>query len=109
MNTLGKWLYLIGLLVAAIAGLLGFSATWLTVILVIVGILAAILYVDSGDIVNIGIRYLVLAAVYNVLDGFPLIGPYLTGLFGGVLAFLGPVVLTALVMYFVKKYFFGKK
>lgn len=109
MKTIGKWLYLIGLLVAAILGLLGFSASWLTLILALVGILAGIFYVDSEDIVSIGIRYLVLGAVYGVLDGIPLVGPYLTGLFGGVFAFLGPVVLTALVMRFVNKYFFGKK
>jgi hypothetical protein len=37
------------------------------------------------------------------------VGPYLTGFFGGVLFFLGPVVLTTLVLYFVRKYFFGTK
>jgi hypothetical protein len=51
----------------------------------------------------------VLGAVYNVLDGIPAIGSYLTGIFGAVFAFLGPVVLTTLVIWFVKKYFMGKK
>jgi hypothetical protein len=108
MNTIGKWLYLLGLLVAAVTGLLGFSAVWLTLILVLMGVFAAIFFIDSGDIVNIGIRYLVLGAVYSVLDGVPAVGPFLTGIFGGVFAFLGPVVLTTLVVYFVKKYFFNK-
>jgi len=109
MNNIGKWLYLLGILVAGVVGLIGFSASWLSIILVLVGILAAIFFVDTDDIVHIGIRYLVLAAVYNVLDAIPAVGPYLTGFFGGVLAFLGPVVLTALVLYFIRKYFFGKK
>lgn len=108
MKNIGKWLYLLGLLVAAVVGLLGFSASWLSIILVLVGILAGIFFIDSDDIVHIGIRYLVLGAVYSVLNGIPAIGPFLTGLFGGVFAFLGPVVLTALVMWFVKKYFLGK-
>ncbi len=109
MNTIGKWLYLVGLLVAGVVGLVGFSAPWLSIILVVVGIVAAILYVDTNDLVNAGIRFLVLAAVYAVLDVIPLVGPFLTGFFGGVLAFLGPVLLTALVIYFVKKYFFPSK
>ncbi len=74
-----------------------------------IGVQAAILYVDTNNLANAGIRFLVLAAVYAVLDAIPLVGPYLTGFFGGVLAFLGPVLLTALVIYFVKKYFFPKK
>jgi hypothetical protein len=108
MNTIGKWLYLLGLLIAAVTGLLGFSAIWLTLILVLMGIFAAIFFIDSDDVVHFGIRYLVLGAVYSVLDGIPAVGPFLTGFFGGVFAFLGPVVLTTLVIYFVKKYFFKK-
>jgi hypothetical protein len=109
MKNIGKWLYFLGLLVAVIVALIGFQASWLSLILMLVGILAAIFYMDSDDIVHIGIRYLVLGAVYNVLDGIPAIGPYLTGIFGAVFAFLGPVVLTTLVIWFVKKYFMGKK
>jgi hypothetical protein len=109
MNNIGKWLYLIGLLVAGIVGLVGFSAPWLWIILVVIGILAAIFYFDTSDLVGAGVRYLVLAAVYSALDAIPLVGPYLTGFFGGVLTFLGPVLLTALVLHFVRKYFFGKK
>ena len=109
MKNIGKWLYLIGLLVAGVVGLVGFSAPWLSIILVLVGILAAIFYVDTNDVVNAGIRFLVLAVVYAALDAIPAVGPYLTGFFAGVLAFLGPVLLTSLIIYFVKKYFLGKK
>jgi hypothetical protein len=63
----------------------------------------------SEDIVHFGIRYLVLSAVYKVLDGIPFLGPYLTGIFGAVFAFLDPVVLTVLIVWFDKKYFMGKK
>jgi hypothetical protein len=109
MKNIGKWLYFLGLLVAVLVALIGFQASWLALILALIGILVAIFYTDSDDIVHIGIRYLVLGAVYNVLDGFPFLGPYLTKIFGAVFAFLGPVVLTTLVIWFVKKYFMGKK
>lgn len=107
-KTIGKWLYLIGLVIAAIAGLFSLSFSWLSLILLIMGILAAILFLDSNDVVNAGIRFLVLATVAGALNSLPFAGPYLTGMFSAVVAFLAPVVLTLLVVYFVKKYFFTK-
>ena len=107
MKTIGKWLYLIGLLIAVVAGLFSLSFTWLSLVLVLMGILTAILFLDSDDVVNFGIRFLVLAAVSAALDGIPAVGAYLTGAFTAVVAFLAPVALTLLVVHFVKKYFFA--
>lgn len=105
MKTIGKWLYLIGLLIAGVIGLLSFQNEWVSLLLVLMGILAAIFYLDSEDIVNAGIRFLVLAVVYGALSAVPAVGSFITGFFGGVFAFLAPVMLTLLVMHFVKKYF----
>jgi hypothetical protein len=109
MKTIGKWLYLIGMLIAIVVALIGFSNIWLSLLLVLMGILAAIFFLDSSDVVNFGIRYLLLAAVYAVLDAIPTVGPFLTKIFGAVVIFLGPVALTLLVIYFIKKYFFSKE
>jgi len=107
MKIIGKWLYLLGLLVAIIVALVGFQATWLALILMLIGILVGIFFFDSDDIVNLGIRFLVLGAVKDVFEAIPTIGPYLSSVFGAVFAFLGPVVLTVLVVWFVKRYFLG--
>ena len=107
-KTIGKWLYLIGLLLAVVAGLFSLSFSWLSLILVLMGILAAVLYLDSDDVVNFGIRFLVLAAVAGALQGVPAVGSFLTGAFSAVVAFLAPVALTLLVVHFVKKYFMPK-
>ena len=109
MKNIFKWVYLIGLLVAVVVALVGFSADWLTWLLMLVGILVGIFFFDPGDVVNLGIRYLVLAAVAAALDGLVGIGTYLTTIFQAVVGFLGPVVLTVLVVWFVKKYFLGGK
>ena len=109
MKSIFKWVYLIGLLVAIVAALLNFSAGWFTTLLILVGVLVGIFYFDSEDVVNQGIRYLVLVAVYMSLDKFIAVGPYLTAIFGAVVAFLGPVLLTVLVMHFVRKYFLGQE
>jgi len=108
MKTIGKWLFLIGLLVAVIVGLVGFTAAWLTWILVIVGILAGVMYFDPDDVAHMGIRYLVLVATAAVFSVLGQIGSYLTGIFTAAAAFLGPVVLTVLVVWFVRKHILGK-
>jgi len=108
MKTLGKWLFLIGLLVAVIAGLVSFSANWLTWILVIVGVLAGVFYFDPDDVAHMGIRYLALVATAAAFNQLDFLGPYLTGIFTAAAAFLTPVVLTVLVVWFVKKHIMGK-
>lgn len=107
-KNLGKWLFLIGLLVSIVAGLIGLSFEWLSWILAIVAILAGVLYFDPNDVVHIGIRYLVLVAVAAALDGFIFVGPILTAIFQSAAAFLAPVVLTVLVVWFFKKHVFSK-
>ncbi len=103
-KTIGKWLFLIGLLVAVIASLFSYSAVWLTLILILMGILAAILFFNPEDVVHVGIRFLVLFAVAAALDAIPAVGPYLTNIFKGAVGFLEPVVLTLLVVWFVRQY-----
>ena len=107
-KSIGKWLFLLGMLVAVVASLFSYSATWLSLILLLLGILAAILYFDSVNLVHTGIRFLVLAAVAGALNSVPTVGPYLTGIFTAAVAFLAPVLLTLLVVYFFKKFFMGE-
>jgi hypothetical protein len=109
MKNLFKWLFLVGLLVAIIATLVNLSSPWLTSLLILVAVLAGIFFFDSDDVVNQGIRYLVLVAVAAALDKFIGVGPFLTAIFSAAVAFIGPAVLTVLVVHFVKKYFFGSE
>jgi hypothetical protein len=109
MKSIFKWVYLLGLLVAVVVALVGYSADWLTWVLALAGILVGIFFFDPSDVVNLGIRYLVLVATASVLDGLSGVGSYLTTIFAAAASCLGPVVLTVLVVYFVKKYFFGGK
>jgi len=108
MKNIFKWVYLIGMLVAVLAALFNFTPAWLTWILMLAGVLVGIFFMDSADIMNQGIRYLVLVAVAGALDKFIAVGSYLTTIFNAVVGFLGPVLLTVLVMWFIRKYFMGK-
>jgi len=93
------------LLVAVVAGMFCLSFSWLSLILLVMGILAAIMFLDSDSAVNAGIRYLVLASVAGAQNSLPFVGSFLTGMFTAVVVFLALVVLTLLVVYIVKKYF----
>ena len=111
MKNLFKWLYYVGLLLAIVGAFvpsLG-AASWWALILMLIGILVGIFYFDSEDVVNIGLRYLILAATASAFTNFIAVGQYLTGIFAAVVGFLAPAVLTTLVVWFVKKSFMGKK
>ncbi len=105
MSSIWKWVFIVGALVAAVAGAVGFSNTILTWILILAGVLVGLFWRDTDDLKGFGIRYLLLAAVASSLGAVPAVGGILTGFFQGFVAFLGPVALATLVMYFVKKYF----
>lgn len=105
MDKIGKWLYLIGLLVAILSALF-FQNDILTLVLLVVAILAGIFYANPDDAADIGLRYLVLYYVADVFSGALFgIGDYLTTIFEAAVWFLGPYVLTVLVVRFFKKYF----
>ena len=104
-SAMWKWLYVAGVVVAGVAAAAGFANDILTWVLILVGILVGVFYFDSDDLMNFGLRYLIVAAVASALNAVPVVGPYITGFFTGFVTFLGPIVLTMVVMFFWKKYF----
>ena len=104
-----KWVYLIGVIVAGLVGAFGSFVSsvqpWLGWLLLLAGIFSGVFFLDSNDVVNFAIRFLLLGATAKALDAIPTVGPYFSGFFGGVFSFLTPVGLTLLFMYFWKKYF----
>ena len=107
MKIIFKWVYLIGLLAAIVAALAKFSNDWFTSVLILVAVLVGIFYFDSDDVVNLGIRFVVLTVVAGSMDKLFGIGSYLTTIFVAAVGFIGPAVLTVLVVYFVKKHLLG--
>jgi len=110
MKTIGKWCYLLGMLVMVVGALAKFSNEWVGYLLVLAGIIAGVFYKEVDDVKAFAIRYLGLAAVSGVLVGWLnfdsfTIGVWLTTIFGAVVMFLGPVLLATLTMHFIKKEF----
>ena len=105
MTSFWKWLYVAGILVASIAGAIGFQNQILSIVLAVIGLLVGLFFFDSADLMNFGLRYLIVTAAATSLSVLPVVGGYITGFFVGFATFLGPVVLGMVIMYFVNKYF----
>ncbi len=109
MGSVWKWVYLIGVivsgLVGAFASIVAPAQPWLGWVLLLLAILSGIFFLESEDVVNFAIKFLLLAAVAKAFEAIPAAGAYLSGFFGGVVGFLAPAGLTLLVVYFWKKYF----
>lgn len=105
MGALWKWLYVAGILVASVAGALGFQNAILAMVFAAIGLLVGLFYFDSSELMNFGLRFLIVTAAAGSLGVFPVVGGYLTGFFTAFAAFLGPVILGMVVMFFWKKYF----
>lgn len=110
-----KWVYLIGIIIAGLLGAFGSflhlggpAAMVISWLLILAGILSGLFFLNSEDVVNFGIRVLLLFAVKEALSpaviGSFNLGQYVTGFFTGVYDFLLPVGLTLLVVYFWKRY-----
>ena len=114
-KSLGKWLFLIGVVVAGVMPLLNIQQPldWLPVLLVVFAIVAGIFYADYDDLTGIVIRFLGLTitadAFYGVLkisdNPTTYIGDYVSDFANGVVGFLAAYVLTVVLFSFWKKHF----
>ena len=103
MKTVGKWSYLIGLVVVIVTALIGYSAGWLGIVLIILAVLTGLFLGDTNELTNYGVRYLALFAAATALDAFPLLGPYVTTIAQAMLGFFGPIILTVLLVFNYKQ------
>ncbi len=108
MNT-WKWVYVGGVLVAAITGAISFTNDILSWVLLLAGLLSGFFFFNSDDVSDFGLRYLILGAVTAASSSFlgstGMVGGYVTGFLSGFFNFLGPVLLVMILMNFWKKYF----
>ena len=99
MKTFGRWAYLVGLILAIVTVLVGYSANWLSILILVLAIVTGIFYMDTKELTNYGVRYLVLVVVAGALDQFPFVGPYVTDVANAMVGFFGPIILTVLLVF----------
>ncbi len=115
-NFLLKWLFILGGLIAGVMNALTVNNiitadaqySYIVTALMTVGIIVGIFYFNSDDVINIGLRFMIFGAAANSISGFYKVGGYLAPFFLGFAYYLGPIVLTLVVIYFVKKYILDK-
>jgi hypothetical protein len=108
-----KWLFILGALTSGVTYALSpdtgtYQPDAVVWTLMVIGIFVGIFYFDSDDFVNIGLRYLIFGTVVGAVENLYFVGIHITNFMLGVRLYLGPIVLTVAVMYFVKKYILNK-
>jgi len=103
MNTVWMWVYAVGMVVAGVAGGLGFSNNILNLVLLLAAVLVGLFYFDPDEVGQFGLRVLVLFFAREGLGLVPALGTFITGFFSGWVFFLWPVVLAMALRFFWHK------
>lgn len=114
-NSLFKWLFILGGVATGATNALANNPNvampdYLIWIFVVIGVIVGLFYFNSDDLINIGLRFMIFAAAArslptNVESVFVL---YISSFLLGFSYYLGPIVLTLAIVYFVKKYILSK-
>ena len=99
LKTIGKWAYLVGLVVAIVTGLIRYYASWLDLLLIVLAVVTGLFFMDTGELTNYGVRYLTLFTVAAALNAIPFLGPYVTAVADAMVGFFGPIILTVLLVF----------
>lgn len=109
-----KWVYIVGIIVAGLtkvfSGALpaGFDVA-IYYLLALAAILSGIFFLDTANIVNFGVLYVLFYFVHATFSGLEIgsfsLGGIISNFFQGIVVFIGQAGLTLLVVYFWKKYF----
>jgi hypothetical protein len=92
----GKWAFIIGLVIAVIAGIF-FQAAWVVWVLAILGVIVGLLNVTETDTQSFLLAAIALILSATALNTIPLVGEFIKNILGYVAAFVaGAMVVVAL-------------
>lgn len=97
-KTIGLWAFLLGLALSMLTAFFDLGS-WTVQVLIVLGILVGLFHPIRKEFVPLGVIYLVLNTAAASADGLYLIGPFITAVAAAWTKFLGPVVLTAFLMW----------
>lgn len=108
-----KWLFIFGGVATGVVNALAINPdftipSFLIYTSVAIGVIVGIFYFNSDDLINVGLRFMIFSAAARSLPGESEYVAYATAFFLGFSFYLGPIVLTMAVVYFVKKYILNK-
>lgn len=99
LKTIGLWAFYIGL-VLALANALLEMGDWMLQVLLILGIIAGSLHIPlRKNLVALGVIYFSIVIAYDVFADLLFVGEFITKLTFAWVAFLGPVVITTMLIW----------
>ena len=100
MNTkaIGMWSFFIGMVLAFVNVFVELG-DWVTQVLIVLGIIAGALHFFREDLKTLGIAYLALSAASEAFLPLFAIGEITTQIVNAWVGYLGPVVLTAFMLW----------
>jgi hypothetical protein len=104
LDVIGKWAFIVGLVLAVIAGLL-FQAAWMVWVLVILGVIVGLLNITGEETQGFLVAAIAFTVAATALNSIPLIG----GLITSVLSYIGAFVSGAMVVVALKALFQSAK
>jgi len=94
--TVGRWAFIVGLVLAGIAGLF-FQAAWVIWVLALLGVVVGLLNIGAEDTQGFLLAAIALTLSATALNTIPLVGGILSNILGYVAAFVaGAMVVVAL-------------
>jgi hypothetical protein len=100
LDVVGKWAFIVGLVLAVIAGLL-FDAAWMVWVLVLLGVVVGLLNVTGAETQGFLVAAIAFTVAATALSSIPFIGDLLTA----VLSYIGAFVSGAMVVVALKALF----
>jgi hypothetical protein len=92
MEKVGKWAFIAGLVLAVVAGL-GFQATWMAWVLVVLGLVVGFLNVTAQESRGFLLAAIGLMLSATAVQTIPFVGGIVTRIVSNVIVFVAPAVL----------------
>ena len=92
MAQIGKWAFIVGLLIAVVAGL-GFTQAWVGWVLALLGLIVGFLNIGDEETQSFLLASIALIVAANAVASLPWIGGYATSIIANLIAFLSAAVL----------------
>lgn len=96
MQQVGKWAFIVGLVIAAVGGV-GFQQSWFTWVLAALGLVVGFLNVSESEAQGFLISAIGLLLAASALNSLPFVGETAGAIFANVVTFIGGAVLVVAV------------
>jgi len=96
MANIGRWAFILGLVIAVVAGL-GFGQVWFAWVLAVLGVIVGFLNIKGTEAQTFLLAAVGLIVSASAINTIPYIGPTATAIVANIVAFIGAAVLVVAI------------